>query len=199
MHPLGTIARLQIQRSTLKVGPERALRRYHPGPLLSIPEAGLAPAGVTAQDERGRLLLDVHHRDHPETKQSQRGVNAVSVGFTAHYDAMRHRFGEHLSDGIAGENILVRTESRVSDSDLRSGLVITTADGSELLLEELMIAEPCVEFTRFALQYPPNARPDDAFNSSLVFLRGGIRGFYATYRGDPITVRLGDRVYLRGI
>jgi hypothetical protein len=196
MRPLGTIARLQIQRSTLKVGPTLALRRYHPEPILSIAEAGVAGAGVTARDEEGRSLLDVHHREHPETKQSQRGVNAVSVGFTSHYDAMRSRFGDHMTDGIAGENILLHADALVSESDLAGGLVITTADGRELLLENLIIAEPCVEFTRYALRYPPDARADAPFNDALAFLRDGMRGFYATYRGEPLTVRLGDRAYL---
>jgi hypothetical protein len=197
MRPLGTIARLQIQLSSLKVGPLQS-RRYEPGPLRGISEAGIADAGVTARDERGRLLVDIHNRIHPETKQSRRGINAVSVGFTAHYDAMRDRFGEHLADGIAGENILVRTEIPIAEPDLTEGLVITTKDGRELLLENLLIAEPCVEFTRYALHYPPDARSDDTFADALAFLRGGIRGFYATYRGEPLTVRLGDRVYLRG-
>jgi hypothetical protein len=198
MRPLGTIARLQIQQSTLKVGPTLALRRYDPGPLLAISEAGIAGAGVTLRDEQGRSLLDVHHRDHPETKQSQRGVNAVSIGFTGHYGAMRGRFGGHMTDGIAGENILVHTENLISEADLAGGVVITSADGHELLLENLLIAEPCVEFTRYALRYPPDARSDAAFNDALAFLRGGMRGFYATYRGEPLTVRLGDRAYLRG-
>jgi translation elongation factor P/translation initiation factor 5A len=31
-------------------------------------------------------------------------------------------------------------------------------------------------------------------SEALSFLSGGMRGYYATYRGDPVTVRLGERV-----
>jgi hypothetical protein len=31
-------------------------------------------------------------------------------------------------------------------------------------------------------------------SEALSFLSGGMRGFCATYSGDPVTVRLGDRV-----
>jgi hypothetical protein len=143
-------------------------------------------------------VIDVHHRDHPETRQSRRGVNAISVGFSAHYEAMRSRFGEHLADGIAGENVLVRADGPVSEADLERGLIITTGNGADLALESLLVAEPCVEFTRYALKISPDARADEEFLAALDFLRAGMRGFYATYRGEPLTVRLGDRVYLQG-
>src|SRR5579872_4921739 len=116
MHLLGTVIRLQIQRSSLKVGPPQQ-HSYFPGPLQAVSELDVSPAGVS-----GAAVLDVHNRDHPETKQSHRGVNAISVGFSAHYDAMRERFGEHLTYGIAGENVLVRTEEPVTESDLENGL-----------------------------------------------------------------------------
>src|SRR5437868_2210881 len=117
MRLLGTVTRLQIQRSSLKVGlPQQ--RSYSPRWIQAVPELGVTPAGVTASaPECGAAVLDVHNRDHPESKQSRRGVNAISVGFSAHYGSMRDRFGEHLTDGIAGENVLIGTERPVTESD----------------------------------------------------------------------------------
>lgn len=191
MESIGRIVRLQIQQAGLKVGAKER-RRYDPSPILSVSALSLAPAGVTAEDERG-TLVDVHHAAHPAAKNA--GVNGVSVGFTAHYDIMRARFGEHLTDGIAGENILIETDRMVEEADLRNGLVISTRDGERVHLVRFLIAEPCVEFTRYALRYPHDSRSDGTVATALSFLRNGMRGFYASYAGSPITIRLGDPVF----
>lgn len=195
MRALGPITHLQIQRSSLKVG-LLGERCYSPVPLQPVAELRVTPEGVALLDGEARTVLDVHNRNHPESKQARSGVNAVSVGFSAHYAAMRERFGDHLADGMAGENILIDADGRISEDDLGRGLLIVTADGQELRLCNLQKAEPCLEFTRFALQYPPTGRADDRVSDGLNFLRGGMRGFYATYDGPPVTVRLGDSVFL---
>jgi hypothetical protein len=41
----------------------------------------------------------------------------------------------------------------------------------------------------------PDARTDRTVAEALGFLDGGMRGYYASYRGDPVTIRPGDRVY----
>src|SRR5207253_1296007 len=84
--------------------------RYNvPAPLLSVPALDLGESGVSAWNAQGERILDVHHKDHPASR-NVRGSNGISIGFTAHYDALRARFGTHLEDGLAGENILVQTD-----------------------------------------------------------------------------------------
>ena len=72
---------------------------------------------------------------------------AISVGFTAHYAAMRARFGEHAVLGCAGENIIVETEGRITLDDVSSGFVIQTASGAQVELSGGRVAEPCRPFT----------------------------------------------------
>ena len=193
MEPIGVVVRLQVQRASLKAG-QAPRRRYDPAPLHAVPALLVTAAGVSGCDERGEAVADVHHRDHPASKN--RGGNGVSVGFTGHYAAMRARFGAHLDDGLAGENILVETRYSYGEADLANGLVVETADGATVRLERVVVAEPCVEFSRYALRYPPDMRTDRAVTSALTFLGDGMRGYYATYRGEPARIQLGDRVYV---
>ena len=192
MEAIGRIVRLQVQLSSLKVG-ERPLRRYDPAPLRALPALLLTAGGVLGVAEDGREVLDVHHRDHPASKNRE-GVNGISVGFTGHYAAMRARFGSHLADGSAGENILVETPYGYPEQDLAGGLVIETAGGQTVRLERVVVAEPCVEFSRYALRYDPADRTDRAVTAALTFLGDGMRGYYASYRGEPARIALGDRV-----
>ncbi len=193
MKPLGTVVRLQVQQSNLKIGPTQA-RTYDPTPIRVVPAITLSEGGVTGIDDRGAPVPDVHHRDHPSGKNL--GMNDICILFTAHYRAMRERFGDHVADGIAGESILVETEETVRPEDVARGIVIRTAGGGEALLEEVRVAEPCVEFTRFSIHYPPDSRSDRQVTEALDFLRDGRRGFYASYNGKPIRVALGDTVFL---
>lgn len=193
MELIGTIVRLQMQIASLKVR-ETTREQYDPAGLWVAPAFDVAEAGVSSRDERGDLVLDQHHRDHPHSK-NRRGVNGLSIGFTAHYALMRDRFGDHLTDGIAGENIVVDTARQVLPDEVANGLCIVPAEGSEMLLENIVVAEPCVPFTRFALRYPTEARSNRTVSEALTFLRAGMRGYYVTYRGQPATLHTGDRVY----
>lgn len=193
MQLIGTIVHLQVQRGRLKPG-EKPWRRYDPAPILAVPELRLTPIGAVGRTEDGGEVVDVHNRDHPDSRH--RGENGVSVGFTAHYAAMRTRFGDHLADGIAGENILVETDRPVHELEVSRGVLIETSDGDAVRLDEVIVAEPCVEFSRFALRHPDDAPSDEAVTDALRFLRGGMRGFYAVYRDEPAVLRVGDRVYL---
>ena len=195
MELIGTIVRLQVQRASLKVG-ESPRRRYEPAPLCRVPALSTSRAGVSGITEASAMVLDVHHQDHPASKNSG-GMNGISVGFSSSYQAMRRRFGDHLEDGVAGENVLVQTDPRFGEFRPTGPLVVETAEGEHLLLERIVAAEPCVEFSRYALCYPPDAPSDSQVSEALSFLRHGMRGYYATYAGEPRLMRLGDRVYLR--
>src|SRR5881409_3176787 len=112
MRDVGEIVRLQIQRSSLKTG-EKPNRRYDPAPLLAVERLAVRPDGVLGQSNGGAWLVDVHHRSHPQTKNED-GLHGVSLGFTSHYAAMRERFGDRLTLGCAGENIVVETQRRIA-------------------------------------------------------------------------------------
>jgi hypothetical protein len=188
---IGTIVQLQVQQSSLKVSGQDG-RYYDPGPILSVPTLELEPGGVVGRDADGNRVIDVHHQNHPMSKN--RDVNGISIGFVTHYDLMRQRVGSHLLNGLAGENILVQTDDTFTASDLPETLAIETTDGRRIDLIGVQVAEPCVEFTKFTLQYTLGQKPDQRVTDTLDFLRRGMRGYYATYLGAPATVRLGDRL-----
>ena len=194
MEPIGVVVRLQVQRASLKAG-QAPRRRYDPAPLHAVPALLVTAAGVTGRDERGEAVADIHHRDHP-TSKNRAGSNGVSVCFTSHYDAMRARFGPHLADGLAGENILVATDRRFDEAELASGLVVETAAGERVRLEQVSVAAPCVEFARFALRFPDDLRPDRRVTEALTFLDGGTRGYYAVGPAAEARITLGDRVFV---
>lgn len=191
LRPLGKIVRLQIQRSTLKVG-EKPNRRYDPSALLAVDELTLTPDGALVQLAAGGPLLDVHHVGHPETRNNE-GINDLSVGFTTHYMAMRERFGDHVADGCAGENILVETTSSIELSTLEGGIVIRSANGTPpVWLKNFRVAAPCRPFSGYVL----NRMVDEAtLKATLQFLDNGLRGFYCTLPDEkPVTIAVGAEV-----
>ena len=190
---IGTIVRLQVQESSLKVGSKP--RRYDPAPIQSVPAISLSSSGVVGLTENGETIVDVHHHDHPASK-NRGGENGISLGFTTHYLAMRQRFGQHLADGIAGENILVEVDRQHQAEDLAGGVVVEGADGKRLELRSVIVAAPCVEFARYVLKFPDDARPDATVTEALRYLDAGMRGFYATYEGEPAIIETGARVLL---
>jgi hypothetical protein len=196
---IGTIVRLQVQRSSLKLG-ERPRRWFDPAPLLSVPALALSADGVVGLPPDGEPVVDVHNRVHPQTRHGS--GNGISLGFTSHYAGMRDRFGERLVDGVAGENILVQTERDFTRGDLPPRVAIE-GEGGLVRLEGVRVIEPCVEFSRYALGRlgrPAESleRVDPSVTETLIFLRFGMRGYCATYASGPITVRLGDRLYFDG-
>ena len=181
MRDVGEIVRLQIQRSSLKTG-EKPNRRYDPAPLLAVERLAVTPDGVLGQSNGGAWLVDVHHRSHPQTKNED-GLHGVSVGFTAHYEAMRARFGAHVAPGCAGENLLA----------VAGGIAVVDADGRELVrLDVLQVAHPCRPFTGWALGGTVEAQ---VLKEHLQFLDDGMRGFYCRATGSGI-VSVGDRLVL---
>jgi hypothetical protein len=196
LREIGRVARLQIQRASLKVG-QKPNRVYDTAPLLSVARLSVSPAGAVALLPDGRTAIDVHQRDHPASQHA--GRNGVSIGFTAHYARMRERFGAHLSDGCAGENILIETSDSIGLSDLVRGAAIRcSAAGVEVWLTDIVIARPCLEFSRHALQLPYAGKSSAEVKDALQFLEHGTRGFYVTpaNHDGPVTVSLGDRVFV---
>ena len=191
MRTIGTVARLQIQRGSLKSG-EKPTRRYDPAPLLSVPKLNVTPAGALGAIEDGAWVVDVHHRAHPHTKNED-GLHGISLGFTSHYDAMREHFGARVVVGCAGENIIAETDGRFTYEDLVEGVAILTPEGKERVrLRVLEVAHPCRPFTGWALG--KQVEPEE-LKRHLQFLDGGMRGFYCVGEGTG-TVSLGDQIAL---
>jgi hypothetical protein len=189
MHPVGTIALLQVQRSRLKTG-EKPRRLYDPAPILQVNQLAVGPDGVFGLGPGEAWIVDIHHRAHPDSRNPA-GLNGVSIGFTTHYGAMRDRFGSRIALGCAGENIIVETTRRFAIADIESGVAILAPDGSERLrLSVQDVAHPCKPFTGWALDRTVDS---DAFKSHLQFLDGGMRGFLLGGETTAI-VSVGDRV-----
>ncbi len=182
---LGTVVRLQVQRSPLKPGPAGE-RVYDPSPLLEVPSLEVGPRGV-----RGLLpdgpVLDAHHADHPQTR-NVRLVNGLSVLPRAHYDALRARFGPQVVDGSAGESLLLDTDGPLTEDDLRGPLLLDAVDGDPLPLELVAAAPPCVEFSRWCLGRGVG-EVDDEVKAALAWLGDGRRGFYLRTEGTARITR----------
>ncbi|QBD82326.1 hypothetical protein EPA93_42660 [Ktedonosporobacter rubrisoli] len=193
MREIGSIKLVQIQRSPLKRG-EKPHRYYDPSEILTMSSLLLTGKGVIGVISDDEHLLDVHHADHP--RSHHQGDNGISIGFTSHYRSMRARFGEHLLDGYAGENILVETEEEQTLSDLEGGVTIEIAATGQLVpLKDIMVAAPCVEFSRFSLK-EDNEPSAEQLKKALQFLNHGKRGFYATLADSAsfIEIQAGDRL-----
>lgn len=189
MEQIGTIQRLQIQTGRLKVG-EAPNRRYDPAGILAVERLLLTPDGATGITANGDALVDIHNARHPDSRNN--GDNPISIGFTAHYAAMRARFGAHLTDGIAGENLIIASERAYTLADF-GGYLTIEHDGTPHRFRVLKIAAPCREFSTFCA-----GRPIDGadLKDALQFLHAGRRGFHFTpLDGGAITVAPGDKVY----
>lgn len=194
LRPLGQIVLLQVQQASLKVG-ERPHARYNPAPLLVVDSLLLTPNGVVGLTADGGRIVDVHNSTHPQSR-NRRGANGISVGFTSHYRTMRERFGSHLIDGIAGENILVTSEQEFTVDDLQREVVIqNSTTGEMVILANAQVAAPCIEFSHFAAKQ--TALDAVRLQDTLRFLHDGRRGFYLTLASaqHQALIQLGDRVY----
>ena len=191
MRLLGNIVRLQYQRDHLKVQ-DGKYKRYDPSNIIAVEALRFTTDGVEAGPVDAPII-DVHHRAHERSRN--RGDNGVSIGFTGHYELMRQRFGERLSLGIAGENIIIDNPNRILEHELAPGIVIETESGAALI-DDIVVAAPCVEFSRYALDYPKDERPDRTVSETVAFLNDGLRGYYAGV-AQSFTLHLGDRVFIR--
>lgn len=190
MRRLGPIVRLQLQTASLKLG-EKPHQVYDPAALLRVEELRLSRKGASMLGPEGQVILDVHHLDHAQSRQTP-GHNPLSVGFTQHYARMRERFGEVVSEGIAGESLIVDGEGQLALEDLQGGLLLRTREGRELRFHTVVVAHPCQPFSRFLTG---RAEPE-RLKETLRFLDGGLRGFYMVAdTEEEFPVREGDELF----
>lgn len=194
MRQIGVIAFVQIQRVPLKVMQE-GRRVYQPAALERMAALRLSERGVRGLDAAGASILDAHHVDHPNSRH-RGGANGISLGFLPHYDAMRARFGPHLSDGIAGENILIESEVALRPEDFAEQLIIRPARGGTAVhLHDVFAAEPCSEFSAFCAGRVIGGAE---LAQVLDFLSEGRRGFYATLAAPlpEVEIHPGDTLWI---
>jgi hypothetical protein len=184
------IVRLQVQTDPMKVG-RAPLRRYEPAVIESVPRIEVSPSGVVGLAERSGSVLDVHHVDHPRSRD-RRGNAGVSVLGTGDYARLRARYGDHLAEGVAGETILVDAPEGLAGRSMPDRITVQTATGA-IGLSQVRVADPCVEFSRYCLGQQPSASVDDAVRQALVDLDDGARGYRAVADGSGV-IALGDEV-----
>jgi hypothetical protein len=196
MREIGRVKLVQVQPTPLKIR-ERPNAYYDPSPLLVVDTLLVGPCGAIGVTAEGEHITDIHHAQHQASRNSH-GKNDLSVGFTSHYAAMRARFGQHLIDGCAGENILVDTERPFTLTDLEKGLAIQNPDTGQIVyLAQLKVAAPCVEFSLYAANFGMPL-PAHELQEALQFLHKGRRGFYARLaeHQNSGSVRTNDRVFI---
>ena len=197
---LGTVSLVQLQPNGLIIDAPEASpvsSYYDAGRRVEVDRLEISSRGIEATLPTGERVLDIHHLDHPEKAYDDDDL--VCVGFTAHYDAMRTEFGEHMVDGIAGENIVIDFADEVWPEDLGDELAIENQKTGEMaMLRMVSLASPCVEFSRFCLQRPYDEVPGRRMGEILQFLGNGRRGFLLLFDDslDVVTVRPGDRAFL---
>ncbi|MFQ5555284.1 MAG: MOSC domain-containing protein, partial [Acidimicrobiia bacterium] len=180
-------------------GTTQTMSYYDAGRRVEVDRLEITPSGIEAALPGGERVLDIHHLDHPGKAYDDDDL--VCIGFSAHYDAMRTEFGEHMVDGVAGENILIDVPSEVWLDDLAERLAIENQDTGELaILEMVGIATPCVEFSRFCARRQHEKVPTRTLGEILRFLGKGRRGFLLVLEEahDVVTVRPGDKVFTLG-
>jgi hypothetical protein len=188
---LGPIVLLQVQLRPLKVG-EKPNRIYDPQALRTVPALTLTVEGVEHR-AGGTTVFDVHHRQHPDSRLTETGENAISIGFTAHYAQIRQRFGHPAPLGCGGENILVDHDHRVSPGQVMRGLVIRRSDGQLVPLVGARVAAPCRPFAGYLFG---RLVSKEDLKAGVAYLDQGMRGYYSRLeQANPATVEVGDYVY----
>jgi hypothetical protein len=184
------IVRLQVQTDPVKVG-RAPLRRYDPAVIESVPRIEVSPSGVVGLAERLGSVMDVHHVDHPRTRDP-RGNGGVTVMGTGDYARLRADYGDHLTEGVAGETILLDAPDGLARRPMPTQITVLTA-GGPIALARVEVADPCVEFSRYCLGLEPSPIVGDDVRRALVDLDDGARGYRAVADGSGV-IALGDEV-----
>ena len=192
MIEIGRVKLVQVQRGALKVETERD-SYYDPAPLLTVDRLRMDSDGIVGITETNEELTDVHNRNHPQSRFV--GDNGISIGFTAHYALMRDRFGAQITDGIAGENIIIENDHAYALDELTAPLIIQhSRSGAQYTFEVIKAITPCREYSQFCA----DARiAGQELKDTLQFLSDGRRGYKLRVVDDvqPM-ICAGDSVYL---
>lgn len=195
MKTLGRVVRVQVQREPLKVGTVEDgvdMRTYRTEPILTMARLHLTPEGAVGLTDSGSTVVDVHNSTHPKTRFT--GKNPLSFNFTHHYTQIRDRFGAHIADGNAGENILIEADDKTDALYIPTGRIgiQSAATGEILILEGVIPAPPCAPFTYFCAQARVSGKD---MREALQYLDDGRRGYYMHVpAGSQGEVSVGDTI-----
>jgi hypothetical protein len=175
LRQLGLVKITQVQPAGLIIETPSG-NIYDPSRRVEVPQLLLTHQGIEAENPQGERILDIHHAAHSDTHNE--GDNAISIGFTSHYDQMRARFGEHMQDGIAGENIIIDSAEQLWLDDLGQQIIIQDPNGErQVVLDVIKFAAPCEEFSHYAANSQGDRLPAEELKATLQFLGDGRRGF----------------------
>jgi hypothetical protein len=195
---LGRVKLVQVQPNGLIIETPSGYY-YDASRRVEVDRLIISPKGIEATTPEGTHVLDIHHMDHPE--KAYDNDDLVSIGFTSHYAAMRKRFGEHMIDGVAGENIIIEFDDEVWVETLGDQIAFeNSVTGQQTLLDVVSFAAPCDEFSHFAAQSQDERLPAAVLKSTLQFLNNGRRGFLLVLSEGQETAEIkpGDRVFRVG-
>lgn len=193
---IGAVKLVQLQPSGLIIETPSGYF-YDASRRVEVDQLLITSKGIEATTPGGEHVLDIHHMDHPNKEYDDDDL--VCIGFTSHYNAMRTHFGDHMVDGIAGENIIIDFNQEVWPEDLGQRIAIENAETGQLaLLDMESFAAPCQEFSHFAAQSQDEKLPADELKSILQFLGNGRRGFLLVLSKNQgeVTVKPGDKVFV---
>ena len=186
------IAQLHVQIDRVKQG-VKPRRWYDPANIRPVDAVRITRDGVIGLTNVGEVL-DVHHVEHPRTRNRKR-LNGVSVMSTRDYERLRARFGARLTDGLAGETVLIDCADEFARADLHGTFVVDAPSGDPLQLAIYGPIKPCYEFSRYCLGLDRDAPIDDEVRAAFAFLEDGGRGYYLVPKNEGVAVR-GARVEL---
>jgi len=196
MQEIGRVKLVQVQPSGLIIETPSGYF-YDVSRRLEVDRLKITPLGIEATSPEGEHVLDIHHISHPDKAYDNNDL--VCIGFTSHYEAMRSRFGEHMVDGSAGENIIIECEDEIWPEDLGQGIAIENQDTGQLAILDLVsFAAPCNEFSHFVNQSQAERLPPDKLKETLQFLGNGRRGYLLVLRDgqETASVQRGDKAFV---
>ena len=194
MREIAQVKLVQIQQQPLKKM-NGDIKIFEPSPLMMMHHLQLSNEGIVGVTANGVELIDAHHARHPQSRF--REDNGISIGFTTHYDAMRERFGNHMRDGIGGENIILHAAQSFTLEDLQAGKLIFKNPNrdAEIHLEALEAIDPCEPFSQFCVGRHIGGKD---MKETLQFLDNGQRGFLLRLLSlsEIAVIHVGDTLYL---
>lgn len=193
---LGYVKLTQLQPTGLIINTPSG-EFYDPSRRVVVDSLQISPLGIEAITPDGEHVLDIHHIDHPDKKYDNDDL--VCIGFSSHYAAMRARFGEHMVDGVAGENIIIQAEKEIWPEELGQRIGFESSETGDItFLDVVKFAAPCEEFSHFAAQSQHKRLPAAELKATLQFLGNGRRGYLLVLSDgqEPVIVQPQDRVFV---
>ena len=193
---LGYVKLTQLQPTGLIINTPSG-EFYDPSRRVVVDSLQISPLGIESITPDGEHMLDIHHIDHPDKKYDNDDL--VCIGFSSHYAAMRARFGEHMVDGVAGENIIIQAEKEIWPEELGQRIGFESSETGDItFLDVVKFAAPCEEFSHFAAQSQHQRLPAAELKATLQFLGNGRRGYLLVLSDghEPVNVQPGDRVFV---